>query len=226
MELPVYLEDGEESGRSVRLGGAFTVTPNDHVVWLDVRRLQASRHQGTHKTKERGEVRGSTRKLYRQKGTGMSRSGSITSPLRRSGGRTFGPRPRKYSLRLSKKTRRLARASAMSYKVSDEKLRVVEQLNFEQPGTARLRQLLKNHHSSGGRVLVVTGENAPHIYRSSLNLSKVEVKGAHSLNTEDILRAHAILMEESAVGIFDQSLKMPPAAVEAEPAAETEDVHE
>jgi len=216
MELPVYQEDGQESGRTVRLGAAFSVAPNDHVLWLDVRRIQASRHQGTHKTKERGEVKGSTRKLFRQKGTGMARAGSISSPLRRSGGRTFGPRPRKYSLRLSKKTRRLARASALSYKVQDEGLRIVETLEFEQPGTARLARFLENNEVQGGRVLVVTGAHAAHVYRSSVNLAKVEVKDVHNLTTEDILKAKTILMEEPAVDVLHCFLKMPAVATELE----------
>ncbi len=206
MELSVFQADGEETGRTVELGAAFSMTPNDHVLWLDVRRTQAARHRGTHKTKERGEVRGSTRKLYRQKGTGMARSGSITSPLRRSGGRTFGPRPRRYYLRLSKTTRRLARASALSYKVQNDKIRVVEALAFEAPSTNSLVGLLDAFELSGIRVLVVTTAHAPAVHRSSRNLARVEVKEARSLSAEDILRAGTLLVEEGAIDVLSNAI--------------------
>ena len=224
MELPVYQIDGAESGRTVQLDSVLTIAPNDHVLWLDVRRTQASRHQGTHKTKERGEVRGSTRKLYRQKGTGMARSGSITSPIRRSGGRTFGPRPRRYGLRLSKKTRRLARASALSYKVQHEALRVVEPLRFSAPNTRRLLNLVHDFGLERQRVLVVTGAHAPAVHRSAANLSRVDVKEARSLCAEDILRARVLLLEEAALDVLQAALRSAvrgaaAAALVAEPAA-------
>ena len=224
MELPVYQIDGTESGRTVQLDSVLTIAPNDHVLWLDVRRTQASRHQGTHKTKERGEVRGSTRKLYRQKGTGMARSGSITSPIRRSGGRTFGPRPRRYGLRLSKKTRRLARASALSYKVQHEALRVVEPLRFSAPNTRRLLNLVHDFGLERQRVLVVTGAHAPAVHRSAANLSRVDVKEARSLCAEDILRARVLLLEEAALDVLQAALRSAvrgaaAAALVAEPAA-------
>lgn len=216
MELSVFQADGAETGRTVELGAAFSVAPNDHVLWLDVRRTQAARHRGTHKTKERGEVRGSTRKLYRQKGTGMARSGSVTSPLRRGGGRIFGPRPRRYNLRLSKKTRRLARASALSYKIQNDKIRVVEALAFEAPSTSLLLGLLDAFELSGSRVLVVTAAHAPAVYRSSRNLARVEVKEARSLSAEDTLRAGVLLVEEGAIDVLDRATAKLRAAAETE----------
>ena len=145
MELDVYQHNGSPAGRTVALDSAvFAVEPNDHVLWLDVRRTQAAARQGTHKTKERGEVKGSTRKIYRQKGTGMARAGNIASPLRRGGGRTFGPRPHQYSVRLSKKVRRKAKRSALSYKAQEEAIRVIDPLNYDAPSTRELSDLLSN----------------------------------------------------------------------------------
>ena len=206
MELPVHDIRGSETGRTVHLDAALTQEPNDHVLWLDVRRTQASRRQGTHKTKERGEVKSSTRKLYRQKGTGLARPGTAASPLRRGGGRTFGPRPRRYRVRLSKKTKRLARASALSYKVQNERVRVVEPLGFEAPNTQQLIQAVAAFELTGTRVLVVTGQHAPFVHRSSTNLDRVDVKEARSLCAEDILRAGVLLVEEEAVDVLQQAL--------------------
>ena len=191
--------NGGESGRTVALGELLDLSPNDHVLWLDVRRTQGSRRQGTSKTKERGEVRGSTRKLYRQKGTGLARSGSISSPLRRSGGRTFGPRPRKYRIRLSKKVRRLARLSALAYKAQNERLHVVESLAFESPSTREMLDLVSRLDLTGWSLLVVTARHAPQVYRSSSNLDHVRVKEARNLTAEDILRAGTLLVEEAAM---------------------------
>ena len=206
MELPVYHKSGEETGRTVTLSAAFRIVPRNHVLWLDVRRTQAARRRGTHKTKERSEVRGSTRKLYRQKGTGMARAGSRMSPLRRGGGRAFGPRPRQYRVRLSKKAKRLAHASALSYKVQNERLLVVEALAFEVPSTKRLAGVVAAFEVSHMRVLVVTAEHAPAAYRSSSNLARVDVKEARNLCAEDVLRAGVLVVEEDAMAVLDQRL--------------------
>lgn len=213
MELPVYQADGEETGRVIALAEDFATPPNDHVIWLDVRRTQASRRRGTHKTKERSEVRGSTRKLYRQKGTGMARSGNAASPIRRGGGRTFGPRPRRYRVRLSRKTRRLARAGALSYKVQNDRIRIVEALDFERPSTRQLSDILSAFGLEGIRVLVVTTMHSPALYRSSKNLQGLQVKEARNLCAEDILRAGVLLMEEAAVEVLRPT--MPPKAAAA-----------
>ena len=131
MKVKVYQQDGNETGKSVTLDkSVFETDPNDHAIWLDVRRIQASSHQGTHKTKERGEVTGSMRKLYRQKGTGFARAGTAKSPLRRSGGRTFGPRPHDHDIKVNRKTQQVARRSALSYKAKELAIRVVEDFSY------------------------------------------------------------------------------------------------
>ena len=207
MELQVYQVDGNETGRTIALDASvFGIEPNDHVLWLDVRRTQANGRQGTHKTKERGEIAGSTRKLYRQKGTGMARSGSIKSPLRRSGGTTFGPRPRNYGLRLTKKTRQLARRSALSYKAQGNAIRVVEALAFDEPDTAQLVDLIEALELTGQRVLVLTAKNDTAVYRSSRNLAKVHVQEARSASTEALLGAAVIVCEEGAVDVLTETL--------------------
>lgn len=208
MELGVYHRDGTPTGRNVELEPeVFGAVPNDHVLWLDVRRTQASRRQGTHKTKERSDVRASTRKLYRQKGTGLARSGSRSSPLRRGGGRTFGPRPRTYRLRLSRKTRRLARCSALSYKAAAEAIRVVEPLAFEKPSTRDLLGLVEAFELSQQRILVITEQNRPAVHLSSRNAARIAVREARNVSAEDILRAGVLLMEEGAHDILAHSLR-------------------
>ena len=209
MELGVFQRDGTPAGRNVALEPeVFGVSPNDHVIWLDVRRTQASRRQGTHKTKERGDVRASSRKLYRQKGTGMARSGSRSSPLRRGGGRTFGPRPRSYSIRLGKKTRRLARCSALSYKASTDAIRVVEPLAFENPSTQDLLSLVEALELSAQRILVITGQHQPAVHLSSRNAYRIAVREARNVSSEDILRAGVLLLEEGAQDVLAQTLRL------------------
>ncbi len=203
MELDIYQHNGVPAGRTVALDTAvFDVAPNDHVLWLDVRRTQAAARQGTHKTKERGEVRGSGRKLYRQKGTGMARVGNAASPLRRGGGRIFGPRPHQYRLRLSKKVRRNARCSALSYKAREDAIRVVDPLNYESPDTRALVSLLGNLELEGQPVLIVTASNRPEVFRSSRNIDRVVVREARNVSTEDILRARILVCEEDALAVW------------------------
>ena len=212
MELDIYQIDGSPSGRKVALdGGIFGVEPNDHVLWLDVRRTQAAARQGTHKTKERGEVKGSNRKLYRQKGTGMARAGNAASPLRRGGGRIFGPRPHSYSLRLSKKVRRNARCSALSYKAREEAIRVIDSLNFETPSSRALIAFLEGLTLEGHPVLIVTSSHSPEIFRSSTNLPRVVVREARNVSTEDILRARVVVCEEEALSIWSHLWASPSA---------------
>lgn len=216
MEFEIHSHSGVPTGRTVEVDdAAFEAEPNDHVLWLDVRRTQASARQGTHKTKERSEVRGSTRKLYRQKGTGRARSGSISSPLRRSGGRTFGPRPRSYVVRLSRKVRRLARRSALTYLVRRGGVCVVEQLNFDEPSTQDLLGIIDAFELTGKRTLVVTAAHSASVYRSSCNIQKVVVKEVRNLTAEDILRARTLLCEEEAV-LALTGTSMTEAAVETE----------
>ncbi len=200
MKVKVFSKDGKESKRTVTLEPAiFGIEPNDHAIWLDVRRIQANARQGTHKTKERNEKAGSRRKLYRQKGTGHARAGDAKSPIRRSGGRTFGPRPRSYDLKINKKTQRLARASALAYKVQAESLRVVEDFEFERPSSSELSGLLAAHDLSGAKVLILTSGLQGPIARSASNLRKIIVREAASVSTLDVLNADTVLLQEGGI---------------------------
>jgi len=203
MELDVFQHNGTTTGRTVALDDAiFGVDPNDHVIWLDVRRTQATARQGNHKTKERGEVRGSNRKLYRQKGTGNARVGNAASPLRRGGGRTFGPRPHRYEVRLSKKVKRIARCSALSYKAQQEAIRIIDPLHFENPNTRDLRALLLNLELATDSVLIVTASHTQEVFQSSKNLPRVVVREARNVSAEDILRAQVLVCEENALSVW------------------------
>ncbi|NBC86628.1 MAG: 50S ribosomal protein L4 [Bacteroidetes bacterium] len=200
MEVEILTDDGAASGRSVTLDPTiFEIEPNDHVIWLDVRRIQAHKRQGTAKTKQRSEIRGSTRKLYRQKGTGNARVGDAKSPIRRGGGRAHGPQPRNYRQNLNKKTKRLARRSALTYKAQDEGIFVVEDFDLDTPSTKAVSSMLEALDLTDTKVLIVTGENQPTLYRSARNLPKVSVQEAGSLNTIDVLDAQAVVLQESAL---------------------------
>ncbi|PSQ83185.1 MAG: 50S ribosomal protein L4 [Bacteroidetes bacterium QS_7_67_15] len=207
MQLPVYSEDGTEAGREATLSDVvFGIEPNEHVVWLDVRRIQAAGRQGTHKTKERSDVRGSGRKLYRQKGTGNARAGDAKSPIRQTGGRAHGARPRDYELNLNKKTKRLARRSALSAKAQEEALRVVEDFSLDRPSTRQLTSLLAQLELEDEKVLLLTAEHEPHIYRSSKNVQNVSVKEGRNASTVDVMKADVILAQEGALDALTQIL--------------------
>jgi len=207
MDVEILQEDGIGSGRNATLDpSVFGIEPNDHVIWLDVRRIQAAKRQGTSKTKQRSEVRGSGRKLYRQKGTGNARVGDAQSPIRRGGGRAHGPRPRQYNLNLNKKTKRLARRSALSYKAQEEAVRVVEDFSMDAPSTRQLRELFSLLEVADQKVLLVTAENEQEIYLSSRNIPKVSVQEANSLNTVDILDAEVIVIQEGALTYLNDLL--------------------
>lgn len=207
MELDIYQHNGLPAGRTIALDAEiFGIVPNDHLLWLDVRRTQAAKRQGTHKTRERGEVKGSNRKLYRQKGTGLARAGNAASPLRRGGGRIFGPRPHSYSLRLSKKVRRHARRSALSYKALEGAIRVIDPLDFEVPSYRELSAILRSLGLEGHPVLIVTASHSPEVFRSSRNLDRVVVREAKNVSTEDILRARILVCEESVIAVWSTQL--------------------
>lgn len=214
MDVEILQEDGIGSGRTTTLDpSVFGIAPNDHVIWLDVRRIQAALRQGTSKTKERSEVRGSGRKLYRQKGTGNARAGDAKSPIRRGGGRAHGARPRNYGLNLNKKTRRLARRSALSYKAQDEAVRVIEDFSMDAPSTRQLREMLDLLELADQKVLLVTADNEREIYLSSRNMSMLDVQEARSLNTLDVLKADVVLFQEGALDYVTELL-----ALEKQPA--------
>lgn len=200
MDVEIYQNDGVGSGRTAELEpSVFDVEPNDHVIWLDVKRIQAHERQGTNKTKERSEVRGSGRKLYRQKGTGNARVGDAQSPIRRGGGRAHGARPRDYTHNLNQKEKQLARRSALSYKAQNENIRVVEDFSLDRPSTRELTDLLELLEIDGQDVLLATTDVEREIYFSAQNLPDVNVQEVNSINTVDILDADVVLLQEGAL---------------------------
>jgi large subunit ribosomal protein L4 len=200
MEVDILQDDGVESGGTATLApSVFDIEPNDHVIWLDVKRIQAHKRQGTSKTKERNEVRGSTRKLYRQKGTGNARVGDAQSPIRRGGGRAHGARPRDYSHDLNRKEKRLARRSALSYKADADAIRVVEDFSMDNPSTQELSNLLDLLEVGDRKVLIATTEVERELFLSARNLPDVNVHEVQSINTVDILDAEAVVLQEGAL---------------------------
>jgi large subunit ribosomal protein L4 len=182
----------------------FRIEPNDHAVYLDVKHYMANQRQGTHKTKERGEIRGSTAKIKRQKGTGTARAGSIKSPIMRGGGRTFGPRPRNYDSKLNKKVKQLARKSALSYKAKEKAIIVLEDMKFEEPKTKNLVDLNAALKISDKKSLFVLSEQNKNLYLSSRNLKGTEVVTATDINTYEIMRASTLVLFESSLNILDK----------------------
>jgi len=200
MELAIYKITGEETGRKVKLNkDIFGLEPNDHAIYLDVKHILANRRQGTHKTKERSEVRGSTRKIKRQKGTGSARFGDIKNPIFRGGGRIFGPRPRDYSFKLNKKVKQLARKSALSYKALNNQILIVEDFNLEVPKTKDFYAIQKNLKINDKKSLIVFKDKNKNLYLSSRNLQNSKAVSLSDLNTYDIMNATALLFIESSL---------------------------
>jgi large subunit ribosomal protein L4 len=200
MELTVYNIKGEDTGRKVQLEDSiYGIEPNEHVMYLAVRQYLADQRQGTHKSKERSEVAGSTRKLFRQKGTGGARRGDINSPLLRGGGRVFGPKPRDYRFKLNKKVKVLARKSALSSKVTDGAIKVVEDFTFDAIKTKQMVSVLDTFKVNGNRNLFVFAEPNKNVVLSARNIQRTEIALARNLNTYDILKAKNIFLTESAL---------------------------
>jgi large subunit ribosomal protein L4 len=205
MELAVYNKSGEKTDRTISLDDSiFGISPNDHAIYLDVKQILANKRQGTHKSKEKGEITGSTRKLKKQKGTGTARFGSIKSPLFRGGGRVFGPRPRDYSFKLNKKLKRLARKSALSYKATEQKITILEDFTFEAPKTKNFVQLLKSFNLEGRKVLILVPATDSNVLLSARNLEEVMYLNAKSINTFDIMKAQQILIVESSINDINE----------------------
>lgn len=205
MELVVYSTNGNKTDRSVQLNDSvFGIEPNDHAIYLDVKQFLANQRQGTHKSKDRSEVSGSTKKLKKQKGTGGARAGDINSPVFVGGGRVFGPRPRDYSFKLNKKLKRLARKSALSYKAKENNILVVEDFSFETPKTKNFIEILNNLKISDKKTLLVLFESNKSVYLSSRNLGNVKVVNVTDLNTYDILNAKNIMFLESSIAEFNK----------------------
>lgn len=207
MELVVYKTNGESAGRSVVLNeDIFGIEPNEHVMYLDVKQYLADRRQGTHKSKQRSEIAGSTRKLIRQKGNGGARRGDIKSPLLRGGGRVFGPQPRDYSFKLNKKVKQLARKSALSAKMKDNQITVIEDFTFEAPKTKEMIALLKNFMAENSKSLFVFPQPNGTVILSARNIQGVRIDIAQNINTHDILDAKKIFILESAIKPIEEIL--------------------
>jgi len=207
MKLEVVNIQGQPTGRDVELPeDIFGIEPNEHAVYLAVKQYLANQRQGTHKSKERNEVAGSTRKIKRQKGTGTARAGDIKNPIFRGGGRIFGPRPRNYGLRLNKKVKRLARLSALSGKASAGEILVVEDFSFESPKTKEYINILDALKVKDTKSLLVTVDHEKTLYLSSRNLKKSNVVRASDLNTYDILNAGSLILSEGAIDKIKESM--------------------
>jgi len=208
MELNVLNIKGSDTGRKVTLDDAvFGIEPNDHAIYLDVKQYMANKRQGTHKSKERSEISGSTRKLGRQKGGGGARRGDINSPVLVGGGRVFGPKPRDYSFKLNKKIKSLARKSALTYKAKDNKIIVVEDFKFEAPKTKEFLEIAKNLNVAGSKFLLVVPEKEESVMLSARNLQKVEIMKASELNTYKVLNAGNLVLTEGSVAVIDEMFK-------------------
>ncbi len=207
MELTVYNIKGEDTGRKVQLNdNIYAVEPNEHVMYLAVKQYLADQRQGTHKSKERSELSGSTRKLFRQKGTGGARRGDINSPLLRGGARVFGPKPRDYSFKLNKKVKALARKSALTCKVKDNEIIVVEDFTFDTIKTKQMVNILDSFKVNGMRNMFVFTEPNRNVVLSARNIQRTNVVLARNLNTYDILNAKRIFITESALKPIDEIL--------------------
>lgn len=200
MDINVLDIKGQETGRKVTLSeSVFGIEPNDHVIYLDVKQYMADQRQGTHKSKERSEVSGSTRKLGRQKGGGGARRGDINSPVLVGGGRVFGPKPRDYRFKLNKKVKNLARRSALSYKAQEQAILVVEDFNFEAPKTKDFVNIAKNLKVDGKKLLLLLPEANKNVFLSARNLQKAHVIVAKDVNTYKILDADVLIVTENSL---------------------------
>ncbi len=206
MKVDVLNIEGKSTGRSVELPSEiFGIEPNDHAVYLAVKAYQAAQRQGTHKAKEKGEITASTRKIKKQKGTGTARAGSLKSPVFRGGGRIFGPRPRSYDLKLNKKVKRLARASALSTKANDGNIFVIEDFTFDKPQTKEYLNVMNNLNAKGKKSILVLNDYDQNLFLSSRNVPKAEVVNAKDLNTFEILNAQAIILSEGSISKIQET---------------------
>ena len=206
MELDVMNISGESTGKKVKLSKEiFGIEPNDHAIYLDVKQIMGRRRQGTSKTKERSEITGSRKKIKRQKGTGTARFGDIKNPLFRGGGRAFGPRPRNYGGKLNRKVKELARKSALTYKVKNKQVMIVEDFTMETPKTSEFANIQKNLKIDNKKSLFVIGERNKNLYLSSRNLQNSKVITLSELNTYEIMKASALLFVESSLDVLQKN---------------------
>lgn len=207
MKVAVLDSKGKDTGRKADLSDAvFAIDPNNHAIYLDVKQYLAHQRQGTHKSKERAEIAGSTRKIKKQKGTGTARAGSIKSPVFRGGGRIFGPRPKDYTQKLNKNVKRLARKSALSIKAGEKSIVVVEDFNLDAPKTKDFLQVLKSLGIDNKKSLVVLGDSNNNVYLSSRNLKTSEVITGSELSTYKIMNANNVVFFEGSLEGIEQNL--------------------
>lgn len=207
MKVDIYKADGSKSGKKAELNDSvFGTEVNEHAIYLDVKQYLAHQRQGTHSSKERGQIAGSTRKIKKQKGTGTARAGSIKSPIFRGGGRVFGPEPRYYGFKVNKKTKQVARKSALSSKLKSEEIMVVDKIELGAPKTSDMIAMLANLKLSGKKTLLVLPEPDKNVYLSSRNLRGVSYITASELNTYSILNNEKVVMSEASIGIIESIL--------------------
>ncbi|MCE2935238.1 MAG: 50S ribosomal protein L4 [Cyclobacteriaceae bacterium] len=207
MDVAVIKYSGEQTGRKVSLNSdVFGIEPNDHAIWLDVKSFLTNQRQGTHKSKQRNEITGSSKKIKKQKGTGGARAGNIKNPQFKGGGRVFGPTPRDYSFKLNKKVKDLARKSALSYKAKDNSIAVVEDFNFEKPQTKQYLSMLKSLAVGDKKTLLVLPEANRSVALSGRNIPNTKVVTAGQLNTYDVINADSLILVESSVNKIDSIL--------------------
>ena len=206
MKLEIVNIEGAGTGKKIDLPkDIFGIEPNDHAIYLAVKQFLANQRQGTHKAKPRNEVAGSTRKLKKQKGTGTARAGDIKNPIFRGGGRVFGPEPRDYSFKLNKKLKNLAKKSALSYKAKDSNIVVIEDINFDEPKTKNMVNMLKNLGFENNKVLVIVPDSNSNLYLSTRNIPSAMVSKADKLNTYDIMNAQKIVLAEGSIKFIQES---------------------
>ena len=207
MKIAIHNIEGKETTKKVDLKkNIFGIEPNDHAIYLDVKHYLANQRTGTSKTKERGEITGSRRKIRRQKGSGMARVGDIKNPIFRGGGRTFGPKPRDYDNKLNKKVKRLARKSALTYKAKDNNIIVLEDFTLDTPKTKEYLNVLTNLEQTDNKTLMILPETNKNVYLSSRNIKKAKVVRASDLCTYDIMNANKLLVLESSVKEIEETL--------------------
>ena len=208
MKVSVYNTEGKETSKSVSLRkDIFGIEPNDHAIYLDVKHYLAAQRQGTHKSKERGEITGSRRKLRKQKGSGAARVGDIKNPLFRGGGRVFGPRPRNYEFKLNKKVKTLARKSALSQMAKDKNIIVLEDFSMDAPSTKGYANILSNLDQENNKTLLVLADSNKNILLSSRNLKKSKVVSVSSLTTYDLMNANKLMFVESSIKEIEKNYK-------------------
>jgi len=208
MDFAVVKQSGEKTGRNVSLSSdVFGIEPNDHAIWLDVKSILANQRQGTHKSKQRNEIAGSSKKIKKQKGTGGARAGNIKNPQFKGGGRVFGPAPRDYSFKLNKKVKDLARRSALSYKAKDQQISIIEDFNFDAPKTKQYQSLLKSLNFADKRTLLVLSETNKNVALAGRNIPNTKIITASQINTYDVVNADQLILLEGSLNKIDNLLK-------------------